>query len=110
MRTCIAAAVLLALPWTRMAANSQEPTEAGVQEAQLCKSSDIDTVATFLNLPALELKSQDGQPQHSIPRAAACKANPAAPNQTVVAVAYDAGKEDSKALSIVMLDNVHQRL
>lgn len=87
---------------------NHHPATAG--GSSISFATQIDAVATFLNLPTLELKSEDGDPQDSILRASACKANPAAPSQTIVAVAYDAGKEYSKALSIVMLDNVHQRI
>ncbi|RUL77660.1 hypothetical protein [Dyella choica] len=93
-----------------MASSPQEPMEAGAQTAQLCKPSEIDAVAEFLNLLTLEWKSDDGEPRDSILVAAACKANPAARGQTIVAVAYDAGKQDSKALGIILLDNGHQRV
>jgi hypothetical protein len=112
MKSKLALLILLVLPWTCMATShpQPEPEEAGMQKAQLCKPGEIDAVATFLNLPTLELKSDEGEPSDSILVTAACKVNPATPRQTIIAVAYDTGKKDSKALSIVLLDNVHQRV
>ncbi|MGN6329133.1 MAG: hypothetical protein ACTHL5_09350 [Rhodanobacter sp.] len=103
---------LWVLPLACVATSRQplEPTEAGVQEAQLCTPAEIKAVADFLDLPQLEWISGDGEPGDSALVTAACKVNPVAPRQTIVAVAYDADNEDGKALTIVLLDNVRQRV
>lgn len=110
MKLRIAVLLLLALAWAGTAIASQEPMEAGVQHAQLCKPDDIDAVSDFLGLPDLELKAGNDEPGRSTLVAAACKADPVKPGQTIVAVAYDAGVQYSKALVIAMLDNRRQQV
>jgi hypothetical protein len=94
-----------------MATQPQEPVVAGVQKAQLCKLEEIHAVAGFLQQPALDPDLNDANPlQGSILVAAACKVNPAAANQTIIAIAYDDRAKDSKALSIILLDTAHRRV
>ena len=89
-------------------AASEHEMSVGAQKEQICSASTVDIVGKFLGIDGFRLELTGNAPRVIV--AAACKKNPAMPQITIAAVAFDDGKDDAKAMVVALVDESARRV
>lgn len=90
---------------------SQHELNVGAQKEQICSATTVRYVGKFLKIDALKISSRSDQAsEESIVSAAACKATPQNAQIVLAAIAYDLGKENTKALIVALIDKSQGRV
>ncbi len=89
-------------------AASPHEMAVGAQHEQICSATTLNIVGKFLGVEGFGVRQAGDGP--GVVTAAACKKNPAKPQITIAAVAYDAGKDDAKTLVVMLLNESEQKV
>lgn len=83
-------------------ADSAHEMKVGAQREQICAASTLNIIGRFLRIEGFNVRQTTDDP--GVVTAAVCKKNPAKPQITIAAVAYEAGKDDAKAFIVALLN------
>ena len=83
-------------------AASPHEMAVGAQSEQICAATTLNIIGRFLGVEGFGVRLTPDDA--GIVTAAACKKNPAKPQITIAAVAYEAGKDDAKAFMVALLN------
>ena len=89
-------------------AASPHEVAVGAQSEQICAATTLSILGKFLGVDGFDVRQAGDGP--SIVTAAACKKNPAKPQITIAAVAYDAGKDDAKMLIVALINESERKV
>lgn len=86
-------------------AASEHEMSVGAQKEQICSASTIDIVGKFLQIEAFKIPPRGYSPNaKAIIASAACKASPNNKQISIVAIAYESDKENTKAFIVALVD------
>lgn len=102
------ALLIVALVSQASIAASEHEMSVGAQKEQICTASTLGIVGKFLGIDGFRLERTGDDPR--IIAAAACKKNPAAPQITIAAVAFNDGRDDEKATVVALIDESKRRV
>lgn len=95
------------LPQACLGASAHEMA-VGTQNVQICSATTLGIVGKFMGVERFGVRQTADDPE--IVRAAACKKDPAKPQITIAAVAYEAGKEDTKIFVVAFVNESKRKV